>query len=163
MQNTYHQHRRGLRKPQARAPSWQRPAILIFILAAAICIARQLQLVEYGHGAAVYGLADVTNRVSGYPCQTEEPFSYAEWIEARYAILDPAKNAFELIEEECQGDTPLAIQEFFRLLPEYVHDLKNLDATTIHRRVEELERIPQSDSGAPAAEKVTSNQTSRQT
>ena len=156
MQDIYYQHRTYRRKSPVRSSSWQYLLILALILAAAICAARHLELVHYHHGPAIpvsldaAGLESESQASLTSPalCTAEEPFSYAEWVEARFAILDPGKNAFDLIEQECQGDTPLALQEFFRLLPEYVHDLRKVDASTIRRRVEELHQIPQSEPGS---------------
>ncbi len=67
---------------------------------------------------------------------------FTRWVAARYEVSDRARNGFTLIRERVGGDERLAFEEFFRLLPHYIHDMREIGPEGISARyIEAMAKI----------------------
>ena len=65
-----------------------------------------------------------------------EWFAYfTRWVGAPYAIIPGARNGFSLIREHVGEDEKLAFMEFFRLLPDYIRDMRNLGSEGMNEKL----------------------------
>lgn len=59
---------------------------------------------------------------------------FTRWVAARYKVTDGPLNGFSLIRKHVRGNEKLATQEFFRLLPDYIRDMRELGTEGIDAR-----------------------------
>ena len=63
---------------------------------------------------------------------------FTRWVAARYEVRDGPRNGFTLIREHVGGDEPSAFGEFFRLLPDYIHDIQEIGPEGISTRYRDV-------------------------
>ncbi|MDB6021926.1 MAG: hypothetical protein JWQ04_1783 [Pedosphaera sp.] len=85
----------------------------------------------------------VATFITGFQHGQEHPqvalqFEYfTRWVAAHYRVNDGAMDGFSLIREKVGGDESLAFDEFFQLLPGFIHDLEQIGPDGIHTRYTE--------------------------
>ena len=59
---------------------------------------------------------------------------FTRWVAAHYRVVDGPMSGFSLILEKVGGDDALAFDEFFRLLPLFLHDYDQIGPDGIEER-----------------------------
>ena len=64
---------------------------------------------------------------------------FTEWVGAHYRVLAEGRDSFRMILEHAGGDEQKAYDEFFRLLPAFLHDKQELGRDGIISRFSEAQ------------------------
>ena len=73
------------------------------------------------------------------PGETGDLDYFTEWVATRYGVLAEGRGSFDLILEHVGGDEQKAFDEFFRLLPDFLHDKKELGRDGILSRFSDVQ------------------------
>ena len=79
-----------------------------------------------------YGTGQFPDSKNDFDC-------FTEWVATRYHVLADGMDAFHMIVEHVGGDEQKAFDEFFRFLPEYVHEREQIGRDAIISRFCEVQ------------------------
>jgi hypothetical protein len=93
------------------------------------CIKRRPGFWIHSNGS----LGEVEAFIAGFQSALHHPGSnpkwfahFTNWVGVHYRIIPGPRNGFSLIRDHVGEDEKLAFREFFRLLPDYIRDMRDL-------------------------------------